>query len=72
LDSDQGYLVTQFMVLHRARGNSMNGPLPITLESCQAFLAFWPQWDTLRFIEIMLATDQLFLKLLYEQRKEKD
>ena len=48
----------------------MAGPIPITLESLATFLQFWPQWDELRFIEIMLEADQHFLWLLSQDRKK--
>ena len=69
LEGEQYYLVTQFIVLHRTRGQGFSGPAPITLETCQAFLNFWPQWDTLKFVETMLLADQLLLKTLAEQRE---
>ncbi len=70
LDNEQRYLASQFMVLHRTRGQGMGGPAPITLENCRAFLHFWPQWDELKFIETMLAADQILMTKLAKDREK--
>ena len=62
------YMASQFMVLHRTRGAGMDGPAPISLQACHAYLEFWPQWDVLKFVEIMLAADSVLLKLLAKDR----
>lgn len=69
LDVEQQYLSTQFMVLHRTRAQGLGGHQAISLESCQAYLAFWPQWDELKFVETMLVADQCLLHRFHLQRE---
>lgn len=58
------------MVLHRNRGMGLNGPDPITLGNCLDFLRLWPQWDELRFVEIMLVADQTLTRLINDDKKD--
>lgn len=58
------------MVLHRTRGQGINGPDPITLGSCIDFLKLWPQWDELKFVETILVADQVLAGLITEDRED--
>ena len=60
------------MILHRTRGQGFNGPAPISLETCLAFLKFWPQLDELKFVETMLVADQQLLSFMAKDREEKE
>jgi hypothetical protein len=72
LRAEQQYLAGQFMFLHRTRAQGFSGLAPITLEACQAFLEFWPQYDKLLFVEIMIAADQELIGLVNEDNQPED
>ena len=71
LNDEQRYLARQFMVLHRTRGQGLNGPDPISLGEITHFLNYWPQWDSLKFVETMLVADQTLAHLMAIDREEK-
>jgi hypothetical protein len=59
------------MILHRTRSQGFSGLVPITLESIKTFLDFWPQWDELKFVEIILVADQTMTTLFAEDSEKK-
>ena len=58
-----------FITLDRTRQPGFNGPAAIQLQEIRAYLYFYPQFDPIYFVELILAIDGLYLRSFADDHK---